>query len=130
MFFDPSSNKCYHDNFHAPPCPGSKLRDVMGFCYNPQTGIPLPVAHDNGDGTCPLGGGVHIASKNGVCFVETNARNPDGSCQTGYFATGNSCSLKIHDPLPDGSCPGGYSNIVVHILLVVAVPSVNLTNLN
>ena len=120
--FDPPTNKCYKDNQLAPPCPGKpgtnptdsgRGHDVYGFCHDPQTGIPLPVAPANSDRTCPLGGGVHITSANNMCFVESDlfTRNLDGSCKSGYFSTGNSCSLKIHDPLPDGSCPSGYHNI-------------------
>jgi hypothetical protein len=118
--FDPPTNKCYKDNLHAPPCPGKpggnpndagRGHSAMGFCDDPQTGIPIPVVPELGDGTCDLGG-VHIATRHGACFIEkTTSRNPDGSCQTGYFATGNDCSLKIHDPLPDGTCPAGYHNI-------------------
>jgi hypothetical protein len=109
--FDPSSNKCYQDNFRAPPCPGGRSRDVMGFCKDAITGSYLPVVPGSTGQPCDKG--VSIGAKHGVCFLETTTPKPDGSCQTGYFATGNSCSLKIHDPLPDGSCPGGYSNIVV-----------------
>jgi hypothetical protein len=45
-----------------------------------------------------------------LCFAESTPPNVDGSCKTGYISTGNSCTIRIHDPLPDGSCPGGYSN--------------------
>ena len=134
--FDPPSNKCYKDYVHAPICPGKpgtrlneadRGRDVFGICRDPQTDIPLPVAPQNGDRTCPLGGGVHIASANNMCFVETNSRNLDGSCQSGYFATGNSCRLKIHDPLPDGS---SHQVIIIFVLLLPGVPGGTLCKLN
>jgi len=106
---DPISNKCYKDSEHAPPCPSGASRDAYGFCMRSPVGIPIPVVPEVGDGTCD-NGGVHIAYKHGFCFAETTTLNLDGSCQTGYISTGNSCTIRIHDPLPDGSCPGGYSN--------------------
>jgi hypothetical protein len=106
---DPISNKCYKDPDHAPPCPGGTWRDPYGFCNESLTGTPVPVVPEISDGICE-NGGVHIALKHGLCFAESTLRNVDGSCQTGYISTGNSCTIRIHDPLPDGSCPGGYSN--------------------
>lgn len=106
---DPISNKCYKDSEHAPPCPSGAARDAYGFCMRSPVGIPIPVVPEVGDGTCD-NGGVHIAFKHGVCFAESTTLNLDGSCQTGYIAYGNSCTIRIHDPLPNGSCPGGYSN--------------------
>ena len=118
--FDPRTNKCYEDNFHAPPCPGkcgsnpnapSGGRDVYGLCGDPNNDLPPPSISDAKTGICRIGG-VHIATAKSICFVdETSQRAPDGSCLSGYFATGDSCRLKIHDPLPDGSCPSGYHNI-------------------
>jgi hypothetical protein len=120
--FDPDTNKCYEGSY-APTCPGKpgenpyeagRGRDVYGICRDPQTGNPLPVTFEEAPGEC-LNGGVHIAAKQRLCFMEeAYYRAPDGSCLSGYFPSGENndrCSLKIHDPLPDGSCPAGYHNI-------------------
>ena len=103
-----------------------RIRGPIGFCDDPQTGTPVPA------GPCsvsPGHEGVHIAYKNDqdVCFFQGIRPNPDGSCQTGYFSTGETCSLIIQDPLPDGSCTGGYHNIRAP---VAGVPAGSLCKLN
>jgi hypothetical protein len=114
--FDPNTNKCYEDDY-APPCPRGYGR-VGGFCPTDQNGAYLPLGVNPKipiEGPCASNKGVHLASGHGVCFLEEDiARNPDGSCRSGYFPTGvnnEQCSLKIHDPLPDGSCPAGYHKV-------------------
>jgi len=81
--YDPSSDKCYKNNFEAPTCPGFATknepnggRDAMGICPNPNTGFPQSV---------PCGSdGDHIDHVGKyACIFDKSPLNPDGSCPTG-----------------------------------------------
>jgi hypothetical protein len=107
--YEPISNKCYQDSDHAPPCPDGSSRYPFGICQSSRAIQYVTFASN--EKCLGGGGGVHVTSRDSVCFVETSPLNPDGSCESGYFSTGGNCKLRIHDPLPDGTCPAGYSNI-------------------